>query len=128
MKILGETTGLAFQIRDDLFDYDSNGSIGKPTGIDIKEKKMTLPLIYVLQQAQNRDKKQLINIIKNHSDKPEKVNEVISFVIANKGIEYATEKMHTLKTKSLALLEELPKNDARNSFAELINYTIERKK
>ena len=128
MKELGETTGLAFQIRDDLFDYDTNGSIGKPTGIDIKEKKLTLPLIHVLHQAQKRDKKQLINIIKNHNDQPEKVNEVISFVIANKGIEYATEKMHDLKRKSLALLDGFPKSDARSSFAELINYTIERKK
>ena len=128
MRKLGEITGLAFQIRDDLFDYDRNGSIGKPTGIDIKEKKLTLPLIHVLQNASTKDKRHLTNIIKNHNDRPEKVNEVISYVIAHKGIEYATEKMHDLKDQSLALLNEFPKSEAQASFAELINYTIERKK
>ena len=126
MRQLGEIIGIAFQIRDDLFDYGSNGRSGKPEGIDIREQKMTLPLIHVLNNASYKDKSRIINIIKNHSHSPIKVGEVIDFVIINGGIDYATDKMHQFKDKALLLLDELPDNEARESLRELIIYTIAR--
>jgi octaprenyl-diphosphate synthase len=91
-RLLGEKIGMAFQIKDDLFDFGTD-EIGKPTGIDIKEKKMTLPLIYALNQASWSTKRHIINLIKNHSSKPEKVNEVIDFVKSSGGLDYATTVM-----------------------------------
>lgn len=128
MRALGELIGIAFQIRDDLFDYDLQGDIGKPTGIDIKEKKLTLPLIYVLNNANNSDRKMIIDVVKNHNEEPDRVKEVIDYVISNGGIEYATTKMHEYKDKALELLRTLPENPARESLEELVLYTIERKK
>ena len=128
MRKLGELTGIAFQIRDDLFDYELEGDIGKPTGIDIKEKKLTLPLIHALHKANTSDRNKIINIIKNHNENPEKVAEVIDYVVKSGGIEYATKRMHEYKDKALALLKTLPENESRDSLEELITYTIERKK
>jgi len=128
MREMGELTGIAFQIRDDLFDYQLEEDIGKPTGIDIKEKKLTLPLIHALQQANNRDRKKIINIIKNHNNNLEKVAEVIGYVMKSGGIEYATKQMHEYKDRALTLLQSLPENPARGALQELITYTIERKK
>ena len=128
MRKLGELTGIAFQIRDDLFDYELQGDIGKPTGIDIKEKKLTLPLIHALHKANTSDRNKIINIIKNHNENPEKVAEVIDYVVKSGGIEYATTRMHEYKDKALALLKTLPENESRDSLEELITYTIERKK
>ena len=128
MRKLGEVIGLSFQIRDDLFDYNLNGDIGKPTGIDIKEKKMTLPLIYVLNHVSQKEKKHIINIIKNHSENPRKVAEVIQFVQEHGGIEYATNKMHQFKDEALQLLNDIPESAAKDSLVELITYTIERRK
>ena len=128
MKKLGETIGLAFQIRDDLFDYEENGSTGKPTGIDIKEKKLTLPIIHVLDNANYADKKKIINTIKKHNENPAKVKELIEFVKDNNGMEYAKMKMHSLKEESLNLLAQFPDSPSKESLKELINYTIERKK
>lgn len=128
MRKLGELTGIAFQIRDDLFDYELQGDIGKPTGIDIKEKKLTLPLIRALHKANTSDRNKIINIIKNHNENPEKVAEVIDYVVKSGGIEYATKRMHEYKEKALALLKTLPENESRDSLEELITYTIERKK
>ena len=128
MRKLGELTGIAFQIRDDLFDYELQGDIGKPTGIDIKEKKLTLPLIHALHKANTSDRNKIINIIKNHNENPEKVAEVIDYVVKSGGIEYATKRMHEYKEKALALLKTLPENESRDSLEELITYTIERKK
>jgi octaprenyl-diphosphate synthase len=94
MRDFGECTGIAFQIKDDLFDYGSGEHIGKPTGIDIKEKKMTLPLIYALNNAGYMEKRKIINIVKNHNTDPQKVGEVISFVLNSGGIQYAEKKMY----------------------------------
>ena len=126
MKELGELIGISFQIRDDLFDYDLGEDIGKPTGIDIKEKKLTLPLIHALLKANSADKKKIINIIKNENENPQKVAEVIEYVIKSGGIEYAAKKMHEYKDKALTLLRTFPENESRDSLEELITYTIKR--
>jgi octaprenyl-diphosphate synthase len=127
-KDFGTLTGIAFQIKDDLFDFGSDDDIGKPTGIDIKEKKMTLPLIYALNNSTWMEKRKIINIIKNHNEESEQVKKVIDFVIAKGGITYANKVMHDYKQKALAILEQLPSNDARKSLEKLLVYAIERKK
>jgi octaprenyl-diphosphate synthase len=126
-KEFGTLTGIAFQIKDDLFDFGTD-DIGKPTGIDIKEKKMTLPLIYALSKSSWLDKRKIINIIKNHSEESEQVTRVINFVIEKGGIEYATRVMHEYKNKALEVLKKLPDNDAGKSLARLLVYAVERKK
>jgi octaprenyl-diphosphate synthase len=128
MRLFGEHTGIAFQIKDDLFDYGKPGDIGKPTGIDIKEKKMTLPLIYALSKASSSDKKRIINIIRNHNEEPERVAEVIAFVHKSGGIEYATQKMNEFKDKALALLDEFPDGEPKEALRELVVYTTQREK
>jgi octaprenyl-diphosphate synthase len=129
MRMFGEYTGIAFQIKDDLFDYGSDGEIiGKPTGIDIKEKKMTLPLIYALNNATSSEKRKIIRIVKKHNENKNKVKEVINFVIASGGIEYAQKAMHNYKEKALAVLKEFEQNEANNALAELVIYTTERTK
>ncbi len=122
----GEKVGIAFQIKDDLFDYGQD-NIGKPTGIDIKEKKMTLPLIYCLQNADAATKRKIIYIVKNNSTDRNKVNEVIAEVQQSGGIRYATEKMLEYKKDALALLHTYPDTPARNAMEELVNYVIDRK-
>ncbi len=124
----GTLTGIAFQIKDDLFDFGSDDNIGKPTGIDIKEKKMTLPLIYALNNSTWLEKRKIINIIKNHNEESEEVKKVIDFVIAKGGIAYANKIMHEYKEKALSVLGQLPENDARRSLERLLLYAIERKK
>jgi octaprenyl-diphosphate synthase len=124
----GTLTGIAFQIKDDLFDFGSDDDIGKPTGIDIKEKKMTLPLIYALNNSTWLEKRKMINIIKNHNEESEEVKKVIDFVIAKGGITYANKVMHQYKEKALAVLDQLPENSARHSLEHLLTYAIERKK
>ncbi|NQY09610.1 MAG: polyprenyl synthetase family protein [Flavobacteriales bacterium] len=128
MGEFGLLTGIAFQIKDDLFDYGSYDDIGKPTGIDIKERKMTLPLIYALNNAQNGDKRRIINIIKNHNTNRTKVKEAIDFVNSSGGIEYAEKKMHEYKDKALEVLMTFPESKARNSLEQLVLYTVNRKK
>jgi octaprenyl-diphosphate synthase len=128
MKTFGEAVGIAFQIKDDLFDYGSGEDIGKPTGIDIKEKKMTLPLIFALNNASFLEKRKMINVVKNNSNDPVKVNEVIAFVIKSGGIEYATKKMNEYKAKSLEILNTFHDNEYRTSLEHLVRYTTERKK
>src|SRR5205823_3751277 len=115
MLVFGELTGIAFQIKDDLFDYGTGEDIGKPTGIDIKEKKMTLPLIFALQKASYFEKRKIIGIIKNNNNNPQKVKEVIAFVIKSGGIQYANKKMHEYRDKALEVLMTFDKNDARDS-------------
>lgn len=127
-KDFGTNTGIAFQIKDDLFDFGDDTSIGKPTGIDIKEKKMTLPLIYALNNSTWLEKRRIINIVKNHNDDPKKVAEVVSFVIAKGGIQYAEQVMHQYKDKALAFLNEVPDSASKQSLIQLVNYSIERKK
>lgn len=124
-RVLGETIGMAFQIKDDLFDYGEQ-DIGKPRGIDIKEKKMTLPLIYALNNADNGQKRKIINIVKNNSEDSQKVKEVIDFVNASGGIEYTIKKMNEYIEKALNILEEFPNSEAKSSLIKLIKYVVER--
>lgn len=125
MRIFGEKVGVAFQIKDDLFDYGS-AEIGKPVGIDIKEKKMTLPLIYALQKASWLDKRRIVYIVKNQNNKPRKVNEVIDFVKRSGGIEYATQAMHKYYEEAKSILCTFPDSPYKQSLSLLLRYTIER--
>jgi len=127
MRLFGETMGIAYQIKDDLFDY-GDAYIGKPRGIDIKEKKMTLPLIYALSQADKRERKHIIHSIKKKSTEPRVVKEVIAFVKAKGGIEYATSAMKKYRADALAILDTFPHGEGRESFRMLIDYVIDRKK
>jgi octaprenyl-diphosphate synthase len=122
----GEKVGIAFQIKDDLFDYGAE-QIGKPTGIDIKEKKMTLPLIYTLQHADAATRRRIIYIVKNQSTDRRKVDEVIGLVQASGGIAYAAEKMHAYKEEALSLLRAYPDSPARQAMEDLVRYAIDRK-
>jgi octaprenyl-diphosphate synthase len=126
-RLFGEKVGIAFQIKDDLFDYGTD-EIGKPLGIDIKEKKMTLPLIYALNQSDWLTKRKITNIIKNESDKPLKVDYVIDFVKKSGGIGYATQQMEKHVEEAIQILKSFPENTFRNSLESLVKYTIERKK
>ena len=125
MREFGEMVGMAFQIKDDLFDY-GDAVIGKPTGNDIKEKKLTLPLIHILQKVDIGLKKQIINIVKNNNNDKQKVKFVIDNVIQYGGIEYATEKMFEYRDKSLAILNNFPASPARAALEELVRYTTDR--
>lgn len=127
MRRFGELIGMAFQIKDDLFDY-GNERIGKPTGIDIKEQKMTLPLIYVLNHVSRKEKSWLINSVKNHNKDKKRVNEVIAFVKEKGGLDYAVQKMKMFQEEALTLLEEYPDSEYKNSLILMVNYVIERKK
>lgn len=125
MHKFGELIGIAFQIKDDLFDY-SEAKIGKPTGIDIKEKKMTLPLIYTLNHCSKEEKKWLINSVKNHNKDKKRVKEVIEFVKKNQGIEYTSAKMKEYHEKALTILNEYPDSPYKESLTSMVNYVIER--
>ncbi len=127
MEVFGRNVGMAFQIKDDLFDYGAD-EIGKPLGIDIKEKKMTLPLIHSLKKASWLEKKRIIGIIKNQSHKPKKVQEVIEFVKNSGGIEYATSVMDDFHHKALDVLKVMEESIYRESLENLVQYTIERTK
>ncbi len=126
MKLFGEKAGIAFQIKDDLFDYGAE-DIGKPTGNDIKEKKLTLPLIYTLNKVDAQKKRELIYIIKNQNKNPEKVKLVLETVIESGGIQYATKKMIEYRDEALALLHKFPECDIRSGMEELVTYTTDRK-
>lgn len=126
MRKFGELIGIAFQIKDDLFDYGSD-RIGKPTGIDIKEQKMTLPLIYALNQASPEDKKWLINSVKNHNKNAKRVKEVIAYVKNNGGLEYAISRMMEYHTEALELIKEYPDSPYKESLELMVNYVIDRK-
>src|SRR6185295_10558476 len=126
MRSFGENAGIAFQIKDDLFDYTSD-NIGKPTGNDIKEKKLTLPLIYTLNNTDNRTRRQIIFIIKNKNQDKEKVNWVIRKVNETGGIGYATEKMNEYKKEALNILCQFPENAARKGLEDLVLYVTDRK-
>ncbi|MEL6274861.1 MAG: polyprenyl synthetase family protein [Bacteroidota bacterium] len=127
MYRFGEKIGIAFQIRDDLFDLGSD-DIGKPLGIDIKERKMTLPLIYALNQSGRSERRRIINLVKRHNDKPEKVAEVIQFVRQSGGMEYATKAMHRYRMEAFDLLHQLPESPSRLALEDLVNYVVNRKK
>ena len=126
MKLFGQYVGMAFQIKDDLFDYGED-EIGKPLGIDVKEKKMTLPLIYALSKSSWFEKRRIISIVKNESEKPKKVKEVIEYVKKSGGIEYANQVMNNYHRKATEMLSQLPDSVYKNSLAQLVQFTIDRK-
>jgi octaprenyl-diphosphate synthase len=128
MRNFGELVGLAFQIKDDIFDYGTSGKIGKPTGLDIRERKMTLPLIYTLNTAPKEVRKELINIVKNKNEKTKQVRRAVELVIQYGGIEYAHTKMLELKAQALDLLTDIPDSEAKNSLIGLVEYTTTREK
>ncbi len=128
MWSIGENLGMAFQIKDDIFDFEKKSAIGKPTGIDIKEKKMTLPLIYLLNNSSASDKKRIIRTIKKHSGNKKKVDGIIDEVRRSGGLQYAEEKMNEYKTIAMTSLGEMPDNDARKALEKIVDYTITRKK
>jgi len=127
MRQFGELIGIAFQIKDDLFDY-TDDKIGKPTGIDIKEQKMTLPLIYALNNCSEKEKKWLINSVKNHNKDKKRVKEVITFVKHHGGIEYTTTKMNDYQAKALEILNKYPDSPYKDSLVLMMDYVIHRKK
>ncbi len=126
MRAFGENVGMAFQIKDDLFDY-GEAKVGKPTGNDIKEKKLTLPLIHILQKVTPALKKKIIYIVKNNNNDKDKVKFVIDNVVSNGGIEYATEKMIEYRDKALTILHSFPNSSCRDALEELVRYTTDRK-
>ena len=127
MRKFGELIGMAFQIKDDLFDY-TDDAIGKPTGIDIKEQKMTLPLIYALNNCSSKEKSWVINSIKNHNKDKKRVKEVIQFVKEKNGLVYAEKKMMEFQQEALQLLQGFPESAYKASLVLMVNYVIERKK
>jgi octaprenyl-diphosphate synthase len=125
MRAFGEKIGMAFQIKDDLFDYGEQ-EIGKPVGIDIKEKKMTLPLIYALSKAGWSDRRKIINIVRKESEKPRKVKEVIEFVKKSGGLEYAITTMNKYHREAMVLLSDFPDTPYKQSLIQLVQFTIDR--
>tara|TARA_R110000787_G_scaffold96415_4_gene199777 strand:- start:22118 stop:23095 length:978 start_codon:yes stop_codon:yes gene_type:complete len=127
MREFGEHIGMAFQIKDDLFDYGTE-KIGKPTGIDIKEQKMTLPLIYTLNNCSDKEKRWIINSIKNHNTDKVRVKELIQFVKSKGGLEYAVSIMKQYQNKALTILQKCPDSTYKDSLELMVNYVIDRKK
>jgi octaprenyl-diphosphate synthase len=127
MRVFGEKIGIAFQIRDDLFDFGTD-DVGKPLGIDIKEKKMTLPLIHALNKASRSERRHIINLVKRHHDKPEKVKEVIEFVRASEGIRYAEAAMYRYREEAFEILHQFKDTPARQSLEDLVIFVTDRKK
>jgi octaprenyl-diphosphate synthase len=125
MKMFGEKTGIAFQIKDDLFDY-GNDNVGKPTGNDLKEKKLTLPLIYTLNNVSSSEKRKIIYIVKNQNRNKEKIKYVLDKVVETGGIQYAISKMEQYRNEALEILFEFPDNDVRKGLEELVRYTTDR--
>ena len=123
MKDLGENIGIAFQIRDDLLDYDGNGITGKIVGNDIKERKITLPLIHALEQASFLERRHILNIVRDRKKSKAEIKEVIKFVTDNGGMEYAALKMNQYRDKAYAILDSYPDSEVRDSFKQFISYT-----
>jgi len=128
MRLFGEKAGIAFQIKDDLFDYTQSTFIGKPTGIDIREQKMTLPLIYTLNNISKKEKNNIIDIVKNHHENDKKVAELIELVKENGGLNYAENVMIEYRNEALEILNQFDDNEARRSLELLLNYVVNRKK
>jgi octaprenyl-diphosphate synthase len=128
MQRFGELVGLAFQIKDDIFDYGTPGKIGKPTGLDIRERKMTLPLIYTLNSAPKEVRKELIYIVKNKNEDKKYVNRAIELVTFHGGLEYAHKKMMEIKQQALDMLIQFPESQAKSSIIGLVEYTTQREK
>jgi octaprenyl-diphosphate synthase len=128
LKKFGELVGLAFQIKDDIFDYGDSEKIGKPTGNDIREQKMTLPLIYVINNSHKEISKELINIVKNHNEEKTQVKRAIKIVVESGGIQYAHKKMIELQQQAIEILNDFEDNDAKRVLLGLVEYTVTREK
>lgn len=126
MKKFGEKIGIAFQIKDDIFDYGTGENIGKPTGIDIKERKMTLPLIYAMNKVDKKTFRKMKKIIKNHNEDAAKVQEVIDVVVQSGGLQYAEQQMNKYKSEALEILNQFDNSEAKSAMIKLVNYTTER--
>ena len=126
MRDFGTYTGIAFQVKDDLFDYLKKNATGKPLGIDIKEKKLTLPLIYAMNSVKKDERKYYFNIVKNYSHETDKVNELMEFVKKSGGISYAEKVMLNYQKKALEILDDFPDNEAKKSLQLMLNYIIKR--
>lgn len=125
MRSFGEKIGMAFQIKDDLFDYGKR-RIGKPTGIDIRERKMTLPLIHVMETCSSSERRWLKRNVKKYNTNRKKVNEIIEFVKSEGGLDYAVEKMHAFQNEANLILNTFPESDAKDSLQKLVSYVIDR--
>ncbi len=128
LKKFGELVGLAFQIKDDIFDYGDSQKIGKPTGNDIREQKMTLPLIYVINNSPKHISKELINIVKNHNEEKQYVKRAIKIVVESGGLEYAKQKMLHIQQQAIDILNNFDDNDAKKALLSLVEYTVTREK
>ena len=127
MRLFGEKIGIAFQIKDDMFDFGTD-DVGKPLGIDIKEKKVTLPLIYSLNNSEPGIRKQMINLVKNHNDDPKKIRQIISFVNETGGLQYAETQMKKFQDEAFQILNTFPDNESRRGLEQLVRFTTERNK
>ncbi|HAW19022.1 MAG TPA: polyprenyl synthetase [Flavobacteriales bacterium] len=128
MRSAGEKIGIAFQIKDDLFDYGLGGKIGKPTGNDIREKKTTLPLIHAINNSKNGDGKRILRVFKRDKKSKKDVASVVDFVLNSGGIAYAESKMRSIAQEALDIIDTLPANESRNSLKQLVQFTIDREK
>lgn len=126
MKEFGENIGIAFQIRDDLLDYEGNGLTGKVPGNDIKERKITLPLIHALENSPSSERRQIISVVKKRKKTKSEISEVIKFVGDNGGMQYAETRMNQYRDKALAILDSYPESDVRNALREFVGYTTSR--
>src|ERR1700742_62972 len=127
MRLFGEKIGIAFQIKDDMFDFGTD-DVGKPLGIDIKEKKVTLPLIYALKNCDKAEKRRIINLVKNHNDDPKKIAEIIRFVQQTGGLQYAETQMKKYQDEAFEILNTFPRGEARTGLEQLVRFTTERNK
>jgi octaprenyl-diphosphate synthase len=127
MRLFGEKIGIAFQIKDDMFDFGTD-DVGKPLGIDIKEKKVTLPLIYSLNNSESKVKKEMINLVKNHNDDPKKIARIISFVQETGGLQYAQTQMKKYQDEAFEILYTFPDDEYRRGMEQLVRFTTERNK
>ncbi len=127
MRLFGEKIGVAFQIKDDMFDFGTD-DVGKPLGIDIKEKKVTLPLIYALNNSDSSEKKRMIQLVKNHNDDPKKITEIINFVKQKGGLEYSEIQMKKYQDEAFAILNTFPNGEAKTGLEQLVRFTTERSK
>jgi len=127
MNLFGTLVGTAFQIKDDILDFQDTAVTGKPSGIDIKERKLTLPLIYLLNRSNRLERRMIINLVKNHNNEPDKVQQLMTKVRASGGLDYAAKKMNEIINNAMALLEVYPETEALTSLKSLVDYTIKRK-
>jgi len=127
MRLFGEKIGIAFQIKDDMFDFGTD-DVGKPLGIDIKEKKITLPLIYALNHTTTSEKRRIINLVKNHNDEAKKIAEIIKFVKDTGGLQYAESQMKIYQDEAFVILNTFPDSPSRQSLEQLVRFTTERNK